>query len=118
MLLLNEVCRIPGIMPKTIVDWFGHDLKTAIEHFNKKTRQDYDRALEVDPFKDSVIGNGASPSAGSTSGYILSENGRERPRTNKKTPGNMSFPEHAKAVYDPYGNRTRVAGVKGQCPNR
>ena len=35
---------------------------------------------------------------------------------NKKTPGNYCLPEHAEASYDPYGTRTRVAGVKGRSP--
>ncbi len=64
---VNDVWRIPGITPKTIVDWFGHDLKTAMKHYNRTTRQDLDHALKVDPFKDSEI---AKPKSGNTGGNI------------------------------------------------
>ena len=49
---VNDVCRIPGITPKTIARWFGHDIKTALKHYNRVTKQDFDRALAVDPFTD------------------------------------------------------------------
>ena len=54
---VNDVCRIPGITPKTIVDWFGHDMKTALKHYNRTTRQDFDHALSHDPFRNSEIAN-------------------------------------------------------------
>ena len=68
---VNDVCRIPGITPKTIVDWFGHDLNTAMKHYNRTTRQDFDQALAVDPFIDSEI---ARPKSGNTGGNIGAEN--------------------------------------------
>jgi hypothetical protein len=30
-------------------------MKTALKHYNRTTRQDFDQALKLDPFKDSVI---------------------------------------------------------------
>ena len=35
---------------------------------------------------------------------------------NAKTPGNRSLPGLGNAFSDPYGTRTRVAGVKGRSP--
>ncbi len=109
---VNDVCRIAGITPKTIVDWFGHDMKTALKHYNRTTRQDFEQALKVDPFKDSEIaknGNGKSD-------VRTPQNGQERQSTNAKTPRNKRLSEHVKAKNDPYGTRTRVAGVKGRSP--
>lgn len=51
----NDVSRLPGITPKNIVDWFGHDMKTTLKHYHRATRQDIEQAVSVDPFKDSEI---------------------------------------------------------------
>ncbi len=51
----NDVCRLPGITPATVVEWFGHDMKTALKHYHRTTQQDFDYALAIDPFRDQVI---------------------------------------------------------------
>ena len=48
----NDVCRIPGITPATIVEWFGHDMKTALKHYHRTTSNDFAQARKTDPFTD------------------------------------------------------------------
>jgi len=111
---VNDVCRIAGITPKTIVDWFGHDLKTAMKHYNRTTKQDYDLALAADPFVDSEIAgqkNVANQSAGYTGGYILPKHGGDSQRTNEKTPVIKRLPERVKAKCDPYGTSTSSKNI-------
>ena len=116
----NDVSRLPGITPKNMVDWFGHDMKTALKHYHRTTQQDFDQALAVDPFRDSVIARALTNSrdlqSNAQSNARTPETGGEWKSTNAKTPVIKRLPEHAKAKYDPYGTRTRVAGVKGRSP--
>ena len=98
-----DVCRIPGITPKTISDWFGHDLKTAMKYYNQTTSNDFDHALTFDPFKDSEIAN---QKFDVKSDARTSKNDAVQQSRNEKTPRNKRFPRHEKAQSYPTRIRT------------
>ena len=112
----NDVSRLPNITPKTVVDWFGHDMKTALKHYHRTTRQDIEQAVSVDPFQDSEIVRIRQKKSDVKSDARTPKLGGASRSTKRKTPVNNCLPERAKAKYDPYGTRTRVAGVKGRSP--
>ncbi len=93
---VNDVCRIPGITPKTISDWFGHDLKTAMKYYNQTTSNDLYQALSFDPFIDSVIATTGPDDAQDDA--RTSKNDAERKSTNQKTPRNKRISGNGKSI--------------------
>ena len=85
----NDMARIPGITTKNLTDWMGHDIKTALKHYQRTTQADFMKALVADPFAEN----------GYTSGYILPANAREPKRLGSKTPGKTNVVEHARKKY-------------------
>ncbi len=113
----NDVSRLPGITPKNIVDWFGHDMKTALKHYHRTTRQDIQQAVSVDPFKDSEIVRLARPESDVKSDARTPKHRGVRGSMKRKSLENRSETRGLLRKSDPYGTRTRVTGVKGRCPN-
>ena len=109
----NDVCRMPGITMKTVTQWFGHDITTALKHYHRVTESDFENARTVDPFKLSNLGETKSDAQGDAR---MPLNSTARECKDEKTPGFRSPTLHKEAKSDPYGTRTRVAGVKGRSP--
>ncbi len=91
-------------------------MKTALKHYNQTTRQDFDQALKVDPFEDSVIAKNDHRLDDAQDDAVTAKNDAAQKSRNEKNPGNKRLPRHESAKSDPYGTRTRVAGVKGRSP--
>ena len=104
-----------GLLMKAISVWFGHDIATARKHDYQVMQIDFDRASEVDPFQSTQKDRPkATP--------VLPRVGKNDPAPKKcvgNTRKNRGFSTHSYGTdkgSDPYGVRTRVAGVKGRSP--
>ena len=48
----NDLCRLEGITTKTVTEWFGHDITTALKHYHRVMESDFQLARQGDPFAD------------------------------------------------------------------
>ena len=112
----NDVSRLPGVTPKNLVDWFGHDMKTALKHYHRTTRQDIEQAVSVDPFRDSEIMRLSVSESDVKNDARTPKHDRAQRNMKSKSLGNHKETRGYLLKSDPYGTRTRVAGVKGRSP--
>ena len=100
-----------GFSMKAISVWFGHDIATARKHDHPVMQIDFDRASEVDPFQSTQKATPVLPR--------VSKNDPAPKKCVGNTRKNRGFSTHSYGTdkgSDPYGVRTRVAGVKGRSP--
>gem|GEM_PF-2513064 len=96
----NDFARIVGVTTKNLTDWMGHDMKTALTHYQKTTSDDFRKALAADPFPNC--------------GYILPENGEVPRSRDSKNPEKASTEKHQREKSTPSRTRTRS---KNTCKN-
>ena len=67
---------------KTVTEWFGHDITTALKHYHRVMESDFELARQGDPFADRS--NSHPKKADVKSDVSTPENGAERRSREKK----------------------------------
>lgn len=98
----NDVCRADYPM-KTVTEWFGHDITTALKHYHRVMESDFQLARQGDPFADR---SKSHPKKGDVKSDVSTpENGVEQGSREKKSPAISLIAGHKCAHSDPYGVR-------------
>lgn len=101
----NDLCRLEGITTKTVTEWFGHDITTALKHYHRVMESDFQLARQGDPFADR---SKSHPKKGDVKSDVSTpENGVEQGSREKKSPAISLIAGHKCAHSDPYGVRTQ-----------